>query len=561
MGLARKEESVHAGRSPRRELVMRFTLASASAGLLVGVFEAALLYFTPWVPTLYSSDVSYVIWFLAPLIDLTLFGLLGVTLGLLAAVGKTPSPARSVVLAATVLGMAGAHVAWSLDLVHVWVGDLRVVRHLSTPVIWFGAVFACALFLARLSWQGATRLSDAKRAWPLRQWAKALLTATALLVLALTIHLAKPFVGSVPTPAASSASLANPNIILITLDTVRADHLSTYGYSRPTTPNLDRLASQGVLFEDTIAPSSWTLPAHASIFTALLPHQHGANAYTPLDGSPRTLAEVLKSHGYETAGFIANGYGLSGWGLRQGFNVYDDNSSLLRHNLASTLVGRVLLQPLYHRFVRPDFYFRRTAAEINRDALRWFQHRPNRPFFLFINYFDAHDPHFVPEPYNKRFGKVSEAAVRRVSFGEGFPLRPPLSASEEDSLIAGYDNCLAYLDEQVGSLLQALALPSQESNTVVIITSDHGDAFGEHGMYLHCGTFTIGRLCAFPSSSSAPGFRRGCASRIPSASANSFPPCSIWPYPNNCRSVTSVCAVSGRRGSSLGLRMKWFYQS
>jgi arylsulfatase A-like enzyme len=472
-------------KSSSAEQVLRFTLTGATLGLAVGLFEAGLLYFISRVPTLLEPDVRFVIWFLAPLLDLVLFGLLGSAVGGLACLGKNPRPRRSVILAAALLGVAGAHAGWSLELVHAQVGDFRAATSVGPPLTWCAVVFALAFLLARLRWQGAIRVFDAKTAWPVRGLSKALLAVTLILLAGLGLQLAGPFESSAHTQASSSVA-ANPNVILITLDTVRADHLSTYGYRRPTTPNLDRLAEQGVLFEHAVAPSPWTLPSHASLFTGLLPHQHGANTFIPLPAGPWTLAEVLKAHGYQTAGFSSNfSYGLIGWGMAQGFDVYNDDSYSVRHNLASTLVGRALEHPLYYKLVRPDYYFRRNAEELNRDILRWFRHRSSRPFFLFINYFDDHYPYQAPSPYAHRFGVSPDVLGRRPDHLEaGRPLEP-ISAMQRKALLAGYDNCLAYLDDQVGQLMRLLAASPGWKNTIVIITSDHGEGFGEHRTYDH----------------------------------------------------------------------------
>lgn len=468
-----------------RKEMARFALVGTTLGLVAGIIEAAILFFIPWVPTLYETDVSYVIWLLAPLIDLTLYAFLGALVGLLAGLARNASPARGVILASVLVGVAGAHVGWTLALVHVWVADQEVVTRLATPIAWFTSVFAATLFLSRVFWSRATRLFQNETVWPLRALAKPFVTVAALLTLGLGTHLARHLNPQSVAKAESAPSAGKPNIVLISLDTVRADHLTPYGYPRATTPHLSKLAEGGILFENAISPTSWTLPSHASMLTGLLPHQHGANNFTPLSTGPRTLAEILKSYGYETASFNANGYGLAGWGMKQGFEVYDDNSDLIRHNLASMLIGRVAVWPLYLRLAQPDYYFRREARELNGEVLHWFQHRSNRPYFLFLNYFDAHDPYLAPSPYDKRFGTVSFKATRRVTFAKGFPLDPPLAPEENQSLVDGYDNSLAFLDDQVDELLHTLAASPGWANTMVIVTSDHGEAFDDHGQYLH----------------------------------------------------------------------------
>ena len=135
------------------------------------------------------------------------------------------------------------------------------------------------------------------------------------------------------------------------------------------------------MFENAIAPSSWTLPSHASIMTGLLPHQHGADWQSPVWGNPWTLAGILHSKGYEAAAFNANlYYGYAGWGLQPGFEFYDDDSFSVRHNLVSTLAGEILLQPSYSLWVRPDRLDRRSAEQVNQEVFCWFQHKPELPF-------------------------------------------------------------------------------------------------------------------------------------------------------------------------------------
>ncbi len=296
---------------------------------------------------------------------------------------------------------------------------------------------------------------------------------------------AAPF--SAPSGPRQAARPGTPNIVFIVLDTVRADHLSSYGYSRPTTPNLDRLARAGVLFENAIAPTSWTLASHASMFTGLLPHQHGADWSRPLPRDPRTLADVLRSRGYETAGFVANfNYCQRGWGIGRGFETYVDDSESLRRNLAGTLLGTALIQPVYQNFCRFDYLERQDAREMNRQVFGWLRRRSTRPFFLFLNYFDCHSPYLTEPPYDHRFGKLSDKLVHKLF--EALQSKDPargFTATEQASLVAGYDDCLAFLDEHVGRLLDLLQRSPEGRNTIVIITSDHGEAFGEQGWYSH----------------------------------------------------------------------------
>lgn len=471
---------------PRRELGQRFTLAGALIGVLVGLFEAALLSSTPRYPPLLEPDVRVVIWFLAPPIPLVLFTLLGMAMGWMAARGNSVSPQRNATLVAALVGVAGAYVASALSFVTLRAADIADPENLQVPLLWFFVVFAYALFTIQVAWRHVACHFTLDTRWPKRALGLALAAMAGLYVLGCGIYFIKRSFSLTPAKARASAPPQRPNIVLITLDTVRADHLSSYGYPRPTTPNLDRLAARGVLFEDAVAPTPWTLATHASIFTGLLPHQHGADWAVPLDSAPWTLAEVLESQGYETAGFSANlYYGQSGWGMAQGFETYEDDSASLRHNLAATLLGHAVVQPLYQHVVQYDLFNRRNAAEVNQDVFRWFHRRSSRPFFLFINYFDCHDPYLAPPPYRGRFGQLKEDVVRSVNTIDGIGMHKSLSREDQDSFVAGYDNSLAFLDDQVSQLMRVLAVSPDWANTVVIITSDHGEGFGEHTRYGH----------------------------------------------------------------------------
>jgi arylsulfatase A-like enzyme len=287
-------------------------------------------------------------------------------------------------------------------------------------------------------------------------------------------------------PAYLSDAAGRPNIILITLDAATADHFSCYGYSRGTTPNLDRLAKRGVQFDNAIAPSSWTIPSFATMFTGLLPHQHGANALSPLPERFPTLAMALKSAGYQTAGFNANrAYGQASQGIARGFDRYEAGGENLRQNLVQTLIGRAFVKFVYIRFYRPDRAERENAEEINRQVFRWFSQQTRRPYFLFINYYDVHDPYLAPRPFAKRFGELPAWVEQQIFSKIQERGGDTLTSAERASIVAGYDNGLAYTDSQIEALMEFLAKSPDWSNTVVIVTADHGETFGEHGLYSH----------------------------------------------------------------------------
>jgi arylsulfatase A-like enzyme len=487
------KNSTAAGRrapNQRWELWGCFVILGAALGLLAGLWEARLLYFVPSVQEFLVVDSTWVIWFLAPLVAMLLFATIGAKLGFFATLGQSPGTGRGVILACVLVGCAGAYVGWAGHFVHTHSVNFDVygrIRDVLFPLVRFAMVSAAALVVAFLSRKRIEPWFGMERRWPLRALAKTIAAVLIVLTAGVVYYAASQrMAGGARVSASEVQSSERPNIVLITMDTVRADHLSAYGYSRDTTPNLARLAEKGVLFQNAVSATSWTLPSLAAIYTGLLPHQSGANAFRPLNPGWKTIESVLGQHGYATAGFNANYYyGESGWGLGGGFGRYDDDRTTLLYNLSRTLVGRAAVQPLYQNLDRYDAFYRRNAADLNTEIFRWLRRRPARPFYVYINYFDAHSPYVPPAPYNHRFGTLPESVVRRWGVKGGFRPRQPLPASDRRALIDGYDNSLAYLDAQIGRLVHFLESSPAGKNTVILITADHGEAFGEHGAYQH----------------------------------------------------------------------------
>jgi arylsulfatase A-like enzyme len=306
-----------------------------------------------------------------------------------------------------------------------------------------------------------------------------------------------------------------PNVLLITLDTVRSPNLSLYGYDRPTTPQLEKFAGTGVIFERAISTSSWTLPSHATMFTGRYPHELSADWLQPLDATYPTLAEVFSTHGYLTAGFVANTY-YCGYesGLTRGFVHFEDyllspgeiiNSSSLGELI---FAGRMNSVNIFRRILNNyQFFGRKSAEEVNDSFLSWLSGAQGRPFFAFLNYYDAHDPYIPPQPFADRFAPTtsqSHAFTRLVQ-----SLWAPKSAfrqerfSEKQIRINGYDGSIAYLDQQLGALFDELDKRGLLLNTLVIVTSDHGEQFGAHGLFKHANslyrqTLHVPLIMAFP---------------------------------------------------------------
>jgi arylsulfatase A-like enzyme len=317
-----------------------------------------------------------------------------------------------------------------------------------------------------------------------------------------------------------------PNVLLIVLDNVRAASTSLHGHDRPTTPRLERLAAEGVRFTTARATAPWTLPSHASMFTGQWSHKLSVGWDRPLDASYPTLAEFLAGRGYATAGFVGNTYyGNARYGLGRGFARYEDyyeNQSACPFEVVhSSGLGRLILRALGYtvKVEEGGTALRKTAAMLNRDALAWLDARPRgRPFFVFLNYFDAHSPFIPPEGPDPRFGlcalpekprmailkRYQRLLAKQLAPGDGPPERVEREAI--DVFRDSYESCIAYLDRQLGRLFDELDRRGLREDTLVIVTSDHGEHFQERGFRGH-GMSLYGRevhvpLLIFPPSPS-----------------------------------------------------------
>lgn len=282
-------------------------------------------------------------------------------------------------------------------------------------------------------------------------------------------------------PAASPGS---PNVLVIVVDTLRADHLSTYGYARPTSPNLTRIAEQGVLFQNAMAPSSWTLPSHASMLTGLYPHEHGTT-YMGSSLVPHfpTLSEAFQRLGYRTAGFSASTYFFSRrTGLGRGFIHFEDDFESPASAFPQTYYGERLEQLLYRLHIAKDRIGRRNARQIDQHALRFMEAGQHHPFFVFLNYYDVHDPYLPPEPYLHRFTKLAHPAAPIPQAWDWFA---SLSPEQRQGEMDAYDGAIQYVDTELGDFFQQLHQRGLDKNLLVVIASDHGEEFNEHGFMDH----------------------------------------------------------------------------
>jgi arylsulfatase A-like enzyme len=292
------------------------------------------------------------------------------------------------------------------------------------------------------------------------------------------------------------AAAGAPNVLLLVLDTVRADRLSLHGADRETTPNLARLAERGVTFNEARSTAPWTYPSHASLFTGRWPRELGIADERPLDSTFPTLAEYLGSRGYATAGFIANTYYCNSWfGLNRGFGHYEDYYEAnvivsVDEALRCSALGRRIIRAVCTiDGSRPGAHFEtKDAAHINDSFLRWLDTpRPQgAPFFAFLNYMDAHDPYSSEREDGEHFGAIPESPEEE-EFVRAWHLAPKksLDPRQVDLVRDRYDDCIRSLDEQLGHLFDDLRARGLMEKTLVVVTSDHGEGFGEHGLFLH----------------------------------------------------------------------------
>lgn len=254
-----------------------------------------------------------------------------------------------------------------------------------------------------------------------------------------------------------------PNIVLITIDTLRADHLQCYGYAKDISPNIDHLAEKGILFSNTISQASTTPVSHASILTGLYPYHHGlrylhgGNHYE-LENNVITLAEILQDRGYRTAAFISAFPLISErYNLSQGFEYYDEDFTIYDNTVNCPLCK---LKGLVNTGKS-----QRRSDETNKKVFEWLEDHGGERFFIWIHYFDPHDSLLIPpEEFLRKF--------------------PSLKDNHENT-VEMYDIDIAYSDYQFGELWNKVKKSGIDENTIFILTSDHGQGLNDHDYWSH----------------------------------------------------------------------------
>lgn len=440
-----------------RSLTRRHALLAIVA-LAIGLAMLSTLAFCVRVVYLLTlgggfAGLSRDVFWMSPLSYLVLYGLVSVPL---VVAGWWLRPDRAFRIAVFVLVAAGFF-------------DLMIP---------FSALASLAVFLLALG-VGAVA---ARRITP--PMARTLLMAgipiAGVLVIASSVMVWRTWSTSRSDRGPATAAAGAPNVLLIIWDTVRAQQLSLYGYNRETTPGLTAVASQGATFDAAVATAPWTLASHATMFTGRYPQYLDVGVYEKFSRPYPTLAEIFRGAGYRTVGVSANLF-FASWesGLERGFADWYDYRRDTRQLLRSSMFGQTRLfgylitsrswGELMRRLKLPALFFmprptrldERDARDITSTFLRWRdQKRDTKPWFAFLNYIDAHRPYRPPPGKRTKFAK-------------------------QPTLVDVYDGEINFIDEQVTRLLADLEKRGDLKNTLVIITSDHGEHFGERGLQEH----------------------------------------------------------------------------
>jgi arylsulfatase A-like enzyme len=370
---------------------------------------------------------------------------------------------------------------------------LWLPAQLSLRSLGFDLLMLCLAIL--LMWL-AHRLPAAGR--------RAQLAATLVLVagLANASYWARAAAASPPRLEAAAAAGA-PDLIVVLLDALRADHTSVYGYARETTPNLETLAAESVVFERAYSASSWTKPAVATLFTGVLPASHGNHRISSrLPTQLPTLPELLAQAGYRSGIFAENSFVSPLFGFGRGADRIVANEADVA---AQTTLGHVLLQLatrhrgaarvydwalLCNRFDPRQRFKSSGGLDVVAASLDWVSDQPaERPLFLYVHLMKPHAPYSCPPPYDGRFGAPDdgEHALRppRVAGLGVYAQATAPDAASVERLIANYDERILYGDALLGTLLSGLRARGRYDGSLVIVLADHGEEFGEHGLWDH----------------------------------------------------------------------------
>jgi arylsulfatase A-like enzyme len=294
------------------------------------------------------------------------------------------------------------------------------------------------------------------------------------------------------------------NVILISVDTLRQDHISFQGYPRKTTPAIDRLAQSGFAFTQGVVHSPITAPSHASILTGLMPAGHGVrtNGSYVLDPAVITLPEILKEHDYSTAAFVSCMVLSRRFGFAQGFDEFDDDFSQSRVENSFEL----------EKYGLSGKKIEQRAEEVLAKAQAWLDRNRRKKFFLWVHFFDPHSPYAPPKPYDEIYysgGNPSDPNNHSLDHVKAFRyawLKWLAPITDIEYPRAQYDAEISYTDDQIDKLIQDIdADPDLQKRTIIVLTSDHGESLGEHDYYFFHGDFLFDEAVRVPIYFRLPG--------------------------------------------------------
>lgn len=460
----------------------------ALCGGFIGAFAGLTEYLVLSCQQAFSGDQVKGYW------DIMLpYTLVGVCSGLLVAVGvclwSAPSSFRQhLVRLVTVL-------LTSVVLAYL-VGGVVSLQRIPAPtpsnllIDVAAAAVACVLSvpLYRLLHRLITRLEGSSKPLSPRPFSikvpASLILLTAGILFLPAVYLQRPQSSQRVSPGAAVNPTPGkrPNVVFILVDTLRADHLPMYGYSRQTAPTLTALAQQGIAFSRMYTQAPWTKPSVATLFSSLYPTVHKVNRYLDcVTDSITALPEVLRANGYKTFGVSANALISPTFGYAQGFDELRVWGIMSAFRL--TVMGRLWGVITDGRFLREGH---RTRAGVVTDAaLEWVSQNQQVPFFLYIHYLDPHWPYRPPAPYDQAFNYRTDPP-RRAEGSDPLKLPPNKKAPERiGRILDQYDGEILYTDAQIARLLQGLEQLGLLKDALVIVTSDHGEEFYEHGRAGH----------------------------------------------------------------------------
>ncbi len=432
-------------------------------GVIMGLLEVCWTYILPTIFPMrrYELPVSTIGWFIlsAITLDVMLVLALSLCLGLLTLIF------RKIFKSSLTLNTWAVLFRFALIFVvmsYLYRGYLYIYFVFDNTGMRFKIAIAgiavILLIAAALVWFLETLRKKSRKQWSLLLWLSTVVILSCVIFFNYRAYRTDDSEAVIlPTIKAKN----RPNVLLVTLDTLRADHLACYGNKVIKTPCLDSIANDGTLFKNAFAQSPLTTPSHCTIMTSTYQARHGAfNGVAMRRGFP-TLAQVLQKNGYITAAFVsAAPVRSSNSGLHHGFDYYEDSLSpyteLLRHDELQLLLTVHMLSHLQHHQIDGSF--------VSQRAISWLNNKSKSPFFCWLHYYDTHTPYDAPEPYKNMYAEQID------------PKLPSVSKRVH------YAGEVTYTDFQLSRVIEHLKQEDIYDNTLIIITADHGEAFGEqHG--------------------------------------------------------------------------------